>query len=70
MKIITVTLNPCIDVNYDTTEPFSPGKLYRVEEPAVSYNGKGINVSRTLQSLGEESVCLTVYDGQGELEGA
>ena len=70
MKIITVTLNPCIDVNYNTEKPFSPGKLYRVEEPAVSYNGKGINVSRTLRALGEESVCLTVYDGQGELEGA
>ena len=53
MKIITVTLNPCIDVNYKTDISFEAGKLNRVPAPEVSYNGKGINVSRELRSLSE-----------------
>ncbi len=67
MKIITVTLNPCIDVNYKTDISFEAGKLNRVPAPEVSYNGKGINVSRELKYLSEESICLTFCDGGGEL---
>lgn len=70
MKIITVTLNPCIDINYKTDKPFRAGELNRVPAPSVSYNGKGINVSRLLLKLGEESVALIIGDAAGEAEKA
>lgn len=65
MKIITVTLNPCIDVNYKTDKPFEAGKLNRVPAPSVSFNGKGINVSRLLLKMGEESTALIIGDADG-----
>ncbi len=70
MKIITVTLNPCIDINYKTDKPFEAGALNRVPAPSVSYNGKGINVSRLLSKMGEESTALMIGDAGGEAEKA
>lgn len=70
MKIITVTLNPCIDINYKTDKPFLSGALNRVPAPDVSYNGKGINVSRALMKMGEESVAMIIGDRDGEAESA
>ncbi len=64
MKIITVTLNPCIDVNYSLDYKFEAGKLNRVGEPVMSYSGKGINVSRRLKSLGTESLIITFSFGE------
>ena len=68
MKIITVTLNPCIDINYKTEKPFRAGELNRVPAPSVSYNGKGINVSRLLSKMGEESTALIIGDMGSEAE--
>lgn len=68
MKIITVTLNPCIDINYKTDKPFTAGELNRVPAPSVSYNGKGVNVSRLLLKLGEESAALIIGDAEGKAE--
>ena len=65
MKIITVTLNPCIDADYVMNTPFCAGKLNRTEEPAISYNGKGINVSRVLKRLGEDSCLMTLAPNKG-----
>lgn len=70
MKIITVTLNPCIDANYKTDKPFLCGALNRVPSPSVSYNGKGINVSRILKKMGEESAALIIGDRDGAAEEA
>ena len=63
MKIITVTLNPCIDVSYNMNSPFKAGELNRVEMGEMRYSGKGINVSRRLKTLGTESLILTFSFG-------
>lgn len=68
MKIITITLNPCIDVNYRLDCPFCAGKLNRVPDAETSYNGKGINVSRALNSLNEESVVMAITSSDSEFE--
>ncbi len=65
MKIITVTLNPCIDADYKLTAPFRAGELNRVPEPSVSYSGKGINVSKALLKLGRCSVCMGIFGSDG-----
>lgn len=65
MKIITVTLNPCIDINYKLDFPFKAGELNRVPTPKESVNGKGINVSRELKRLGEESVTMGIFADDG-----
>ncbi len=64
MKIITVTLNPCIDVSYNMSAPFKAGELNRVDGGSLRYSGKGINVSRRLKSLGTESLILTFSFGE------
>lgn len=64
MKIITVTLNPCVDVNYTLSEKFEAGKLNRVGVPKTSYSGKGINVSRRLKGLGTDSLIITFAFGE------
>ncbi len=64
MKIITVTLNPCIDVAYNMKGEFRAGELNRVGEPKLSYSGKGINVSRRLLSLGTQSTVITFSFGE------
>ena len=64
MKIITVTLNPCIDVSYNMAVPFRAGELNRVDGGALRYSGKGINVSRRLKSLGTESLIITFSFGE------
>ena len=64
MKIITVTLNPCIDVSYNMAVPFRAGELNRVDSGTLRYSGKGINVSRRLKSLGTESLIITFSFGE------
>jgi 1-phosphofructokinase len=64
MKIITVTLNPCIDVSYNMAGSFKAGELNRVDGGSLRYSGKGINVSRRLKSLGTESLILTFSFGE------
>ena len=66
--IITVTMNPAIDktVEVDKFQPYALNRIRRIE---YDVGGKGINVSRELRSLSEESVCLTFCDGGGELFG-
>lgn len=64
MKIITVTLNPCIDVSYNMTNEFRAGELNRVDGGSLRYSGKGINVSRRLKTLGTESLIVTFSFGE------
>src|SRR5262245_15360162 len=49
--ILTVTLNPALDVTY-TVDAVVPGATHRVRESRVSPGGKGVNVSRVLSALG------------------
>lgn len=68
MKIITVTLNPCVDVNYTLSAPFEKNKLNRVPVPKIKLCGKGINVSRQLLKMGKESTVLTILGSESEAE--
>ncbi len=65
MKIITVTLNPCVDVNYKLNEPFKVGELNRVPNASITYSGKGINVSRALNKMGKASQALGIFASDG-----
>lgn len=68
MKIITVTLNPCIDVDYKLTSSFKAGELNRVPAPAVQVCGKGINVSKALSKMGRSSVAMGIFGTDGAEE--
>ena len=57
--IYTLTLNPAIDVTY-TASPFMRGGLNRVKTIRRDPGGKGINVSKTLRNLGEQT-CAGQY---------
>lgn len=65
MKIITVTLNPCIDADYKLSTPFRAGELNRVPEPSITYSGKGINVSKALHKMGRDSVAMGIFGTDG-----
>lgn len=55
MKIATITLNPAIDRNIIYENGLSVGELNRVNSAVVNAGGKGINVSRMLKKLGEDT---------------
>lgn len=65
MKIITVTLNPCIDADYKLASQFKAGELNRVPYPGVTYSGKGINVSKALLKMGRCSVAMGIFGSDG-----
>ena len=48
--IVTVTLNPAIDISYSVTH-FQIGHGYRVETGSKTAGGKGLNVSRVLKRV-------------------
>jgi len=60
--IVTVTPNPALDVTYRVPE-LRPGQVHRVGDVLVRAGGKGINVARVLQQLGEP--CAAVGLGGG-----
>ena len=68
MKIITVTLNPCIDCDYKLSAPFKAGELNRVPAPTVTYSGKGINVAKALLKRGRASVTMGIFGSDGVAE--
>ena len=68
MKIITVTLNPCIDVNYKLDKPFRAGELNRMPVPQTEICGKGINVSRMFGKMGKASTVMGIFTDGGEVE--
>ncbi len=51
--ILTVTLNPSVDISYKL-EQFSLDTVNRVSDVTKTAGGKGLNVTRVLQQLGEE----------------
>jgi tagatose 6-phosphate kinase len=72
--IVTVTLNPALDITYTVPE-LKPGTTHRPRVTAQA-GGKGVNVARTLHALGRETVAvlpLGGFDGEAvrtELETA
>jgi len=51
--ILTITLNPAVDVNYKMNS-FSLDTVNRVDEVSKTAGGKGLNVARVLHQLNEE----------------
>lgn len=60
--IITVTLNPAIDKT-SYIEKLKLNSLNRINNLKIEIGGKGINVSKTLKSLNEETICLGFIGG-------
>ena len=60
--IVTVTPNPALDVTYRVPE-LQPGEVHRVREVLVRAGGKGVNVARVLQQLGEPCVAVGLGGG-------
>jgi len=61
--IITITLNPALDRTLHIGQPLTVGKLNRALTSHLEPGGKGINVSRTIKSLGGESIALGFCSG-------
>lgn len=59
--ILTVTCNPALDVTY-TVDSLAPGEVHRVDTVAERPGGKGVNVARVLQQLGEASTATGLAD--------
>ncbi|MCL2386534.1 MAG: hexose kinase [Defluviitaleaceae bacterium] len=57
MKIIVVSLNPCIDWQY-TVPKYEHGELNRVQRTRSDVAGKGINVAIALKNLGLSPLCV------------
>lgn len=60
--IYTVTLNPAVDKTVMIPD-FRPGGVNRIRQMRVDAGGKGINVSKCLQSLGHASVVCGIFGG-------
>ncbi len=60
--VFTVTLNPAIDCKM-RVDKFKAGETNRAARESLSAGGKGINVSRVLNSLGVENTALAFTAG-------
>lgn len=61
--IITVTLNPAIDKTAQVDTMVCNG-LNRLDHVLLDVGGKGINVSKAIQSLGGQSICTGFVAGE------
>ena len=62
MKIITLTMNPTIDISAQVDQVIPERKL-RCDAPRYEPGGGGINVSRAIKKLGGESVAFYLSGG-------
>jgi len=62
-SILSITLNPSIDKNYNVDKLIPEHKL-RVANPRVDAGGGGINVSKGISRLGGKSTILTLTGGR------
>lgn len=66
-RILTITLNPAIDMT-TAVSTLTPGIKLRCEEPRLDPGGGGINISRVIKELGGASTALVAIAGPtGEL---
>ncbi|NGN91278.1 hexose kinase [Nocardioides sp. KC13] len=61
--ILTVTLNPAIDVTYRLPR-LTVGEVHRVAEVTTRLGGKGVNVARVLHQLGEPTHAIGLADAR------
>ncbi len=61
-KIVTITLNPCIDKS-TTVNALVPDKKLRCSQPVFEPGGGGINVSRAIKKLGGASTAVYFSGG-------
>lgn len=61
--ITTITLNPAVDKTIEIDD-FAIGKVNRVLNTRLDAGGKGINVSKVLKSLGENSTAMGILAGK------
>lgn len=61
-RILTVTLNPALDLSTHTEEVV-PGPKLRCSAPKIDPGGGGVNVSRAIRFLGGESTALAALGG-------
>ncbi len=61
-KIITLTVNPAVDKSTKVAG-IKPDSKLRCEVPIYEAGGGGINVSRVLQELGGQSLCMYLAGG-------
>lgn len=61
-RIITVTVNPALDVT-TTVERLEPDEKLRAHGSRVDPGGGGVNVSRQLHSLGADTVAIVAVGG-------
>ncbi|MBD3288157.1 hexose kinase [candidate division KSB1 bacterium] len=62
MKILTLTMNPTIDINSRVDQVVAEKKL-RCEQPDYEPGGGGINVSRAIRKLGGKSEAMYLSGG-------
>lgn len=60
--ILTLTLNPALDMSTDVPD-LIPDKKLRCSEPLLDPGGGGLNVSRAIAALGGESLALVALGG-------
>lgn len=60
--IITVTMNPAVDKTVEI-EKLCPNDLNRIRKVEYDAGGKGINVSKTLSSMGSKSLAMGFLGG-------
>ena len=60
--IYTLTPNPAIDMNI-SSDGLAPNRITRTRDAVYSPNGKGLNVSFTLQRFGREAPILGFFGG-------
>ncbi len=61
-NIVTLTMNPAIDVN-TSVDNFVAERKLRCSHPSMEPGGGGINVSRAIRKLGGESMVLYTCGG-------
>src|SRR5699024_11768233 len=73
--ILTITLNPSVDIGYRLTGNLNLNEVNRVDNVSKTSGGKGLNVSRVLKQLNEDvaatgflggSLAVFIHDGIGE----
>jgi 6-phosphofructokinase 2 len=60
--ILTLTLNPALDMATDVAE-IIPGHKLRCSDPLLDPGGGGLNVSRAIRALGGDSLALVALGG-------